>query len=72
MRLQEVIGSAISRAGVIRVRSALNPFLWCFVWSLAFLVASYFLKDDPVTRYVCLGLAALPMLVTLAVGFSSR
>jgi hypothetical protein len=68
MRIEDVIGSAISRAGVVRVRSALNPFLWCFVWTVAFLVAGYFLKDDPVTKYVCLGFAVLPLLVALAVG----
>ncbi len=68
MRIEDVIGSAISRAGVVRVRSALNPFLWCFVWTVAFLIATYFLRDDPITRYACLGLAALPLLVALAVG----
>jgi hypothetical protein len=68
MRLEDVIGRAVSRAGVVRVRSALNPFLWCFVWTLAFLVATYLLRDDPMTKYVCLGLAALPLLMTMAIG----
>lgn len=68
MSLEDVIGKAISRAGVVRVRSALNSFLWCFLWTLALLVATYFLKDDLVAKYVCLGLAALPLLVTLSVG----
>jgi len=68
MRIEDVIGSAISRAGVVRVRSALNPFLWCFVFTVAFLFAAYFLRDDPVTKYGCLALAALPLAVALGVG----
>jgi hypothetical protein len=68
MRIEDVIGSAISRAGVVRVRSALNPFLWRFVWTLAFLVATYFLRDDAVTRYACLSLAALPLVTALTIG----
>jgi len=68
MRIDDVIRSAISRAGVVRVRSALNPFLWCFVWTVAFLVATYFLRDDPASRYACLAFAALPLATTLAVG----
>jgi hypothetical protein len=68
VRIEEIIGSAISRAGVIHVRSALNPFLWSFVWTVAFLLATYALRDDPPTRYICLGLAALPLLVTMAIG----
>jgi hypothetical protein len=68
MSIDDIIRSAISRAGVVRVRSALNPFLWCFVWTVAFLVATYFLRDDAVTKYACLWLAALPLLITLSVG----
>jgi len=68
MRIEDVIRSAISRAGVVRVRSALNPFLWCFVWTVAFLIATYFLKDDPIKSYACLCLAALPLLIALSVG----
>jgi hypothetical protein len=68
MRIDDVIRSAISRAGVVRVRSALNPFLWCFVWTVAFLIATYFLRDDSVTRYACLACAVLPLATTLTVG----
>jgi hypothetical protein len=68
MKLEEVIKSAISRAGVVRVRSALNPFLWCFVWTVAFLVAMCFAGDDPVARHVCLGLAAVPLVTTMGIG----
>lgn len=68
MKLDEVISSAISRAGVIHVRNALNPFLWSFVWTLVLLVFMYLMRDDPLVKYICLGLAALPLLVTLAVG----
>jgi hypothetical protein len=68
MSIEDVIGNAFSRVGVVRVRSALNPFLWCFVWTLAFLIAAYFMRGDAVARYACLGFAAFPLAVTLAVG----
>ena len=68
MSLDEVVKSAISRAGVVRVRSALNPFLWCFVWTIIFAVLTYLLRDDAISKFVCLGMAALPEVVALSVG----
>ena len=74
MKLDEVMRIAISRAGVVRVRSALNPFLWTFVWSVVFVLAAYAFKTDPIATYGCLILAALPLLVALGVGifFAAR
>ncbi len=58
----------MSRAGVVRVQSALNPFLWGFAWSVVFAVLSYLFRDDAPVKYICLGLAALPELTAFAVG----
>jgi hypothetical protein len=66
--LEEILNSAISRSGVIRVRSALNPFLWALVWSVLFAFLAYLFRDDTATRFLCIGLSALPMFVALAVG----
>ncbi len=65
---EELIRIAISRAGIVRVRNALNPFLWGFVWSVVFAVLTYIFKDDAVMKYMCLLLAAAPMFVALGVG----
>ncbi len=68
MILEEVIRSAVSRAGIVRVRSVLNPFLWTFVWSVVFAVLTYLFRDDTAMKYVCLVLTALPLLTVLAIG----
>ena len=68
MILDEVVRSAFSRAGVVRVRSAMNPFLWAVVWSIAFGTFAYMFRDDLAAKYFCLLLAALPELVALSVG----
>ena len=68
MILDEVVRSAISRAGIVRVRSALNPFLWMIAWSAIFGTLTFLLRDDAVLKYSCFALAALPELVALAVG----
>ena len=68
MNLGDLFGSAISRAGVVRVRNALNPFLWMTaVCSVPFLAAAV-LSHDPVVSYACLAVAALSVIVKLAVG----
>ncbi len=65
MSLDEVVRSAFSRAGVVRVRNALNPFLWTIPWTVIFLVAAYVFGDDPYSKYGLLIVATLPLLVTL-------
>jgi len=66
--LDKVVRRALSRAGVVRVRSALNPFLWSVVWSIVFGVFAIVFRDDALAKYFCLVLAALPELAALAVG----
>jgi len=66
--LEEVVRSAVSRAGVVRVRNVLNPFLWGFVWSIVFAVLTYLFRDDAVMKYICLALSATPMLTALGIG----
>jgi len=68
MILDEVVRSAVSRAGIVRVRNVLNPFLWGFVWSVIFAVLTYLFKNDPGMKYACLVLAAAPMVTALAIG----
>ncbi|HKH80341.1 MAG TPA: hypothetical protein VKA03_01785 [Methylovirgula sp.] len=68
MSIEELIKSGISRVGVVHVRSALNPFLWSFVWSLLFLGFAVVFREDQVIKYLLLALAAVPMVVTMAVG----
>jgi hypothetical protein len=68
MNLGDIFGSAISRAGVVRVRNALNPLLWTTaVCSVSFLVAAL-VSHDPVVSYSCVAVAALSVIVTLGVG----
>lgn len=68
MSLEELIRSGMSRIGVVRVRSALNPFLWSLAWSLVFLSFAVALKDDKVAEYILVALAAIPMVVSMGIG----
>ena len=68
MALEEIMKSAISRAGIVHVENALNPFLWAFAWSALFAVVAYLFKDDVVIKYISVMLAALPELIALGVG----
>jgi hypothetical protein len=66
MNLEEAIKSWSSRAGVVRVRSALNPILWTMAVALPlFLLAAYFFRDDPLAKWVLLTLAASSFLLTI-------
>jgi hypothetical protein len=70
VRVDEVIRSAIERAGVIRVRNAMNPMLWLSSAStIIFLFAAYMFRDDPVLKYGFASLGALPILASLAAYF---
>lgn len=68
MSLDQLIRSTISRVGVVHVRSALNPFLWSFTWSIVFLSFAVVFPEDRVARWVLLCAALLPMIVTMAIG----
>lgn len=66
MNLEEAIKSWSSRAGIVRVRSALNPMLWTMAVALPlFLLAAYFFRDDFLAKWVLLALAAISFLVTI-------
>ena len=70
MRVDEVVKSAIDRAGVIRVRNAMNPMLWLSsVSAIIFLVAAYMFRDDTVLKYSFALLGALPILASVAAYF---
>lgn len=67
MSLDELVRSATSRAGIVRVRNVLNPLLWlCAVTTPTSLVFAYLLGDDAVLRYALVGLGSLPVAVGLA------
>ena len=70
MSLNEIVRSSISRAGVIRVRNALNPLLWLSAVGPALSwTASYLLRDDLVLRYAFAALGALPILSAILTYF---
>ncbi len=68
MNVREFIGVRMSRGRIVRVRGALTPFLWSFLWSVAFLGFAVVFREDRVITYLLLSLAAVPMLVTMSVG----
>jgi len=66
--VEQLIKSGFSRVGIVHVRSALNPFLWSFSWSLIFLGFAAVFREDPLAKYMLLCLAAVPMFVTMVIG----
>ena len=70
MRVDEVIRSAIDRAGVIRVRNAMNPLLWLSPISATICwTAAYVFREDQILKYGFAGLGALPILASLVAYF---
>jgi phosphate/sulfate permease len=70
VRVDEVIRSAISRAGVIRVKNAMNPLLWLSPISATICwIAAYVFRDDPILKYAFAGLGALPIIASLVAYF---
>ena len=70
MRVDEVVRSAISRAGVIRVRNAMNPLLWLSPTSaIISWIAAYVFRDDLVLKYAFACLGGLPILASIAAYF---
>ena len=66
MSLDELIRSATSRAGVVRVRNVLNPILWlCAVTTPCCFLLPYILGSDAVLRYALASLGSLPVGVGL-------
>ncbi|MGJ0451929.1 MAG: hypothetical protein ACR65T_01665 [Methylocystis sp.] len=66
MRPGDAIGNFTSRAGIVRVRNALNPMLWttAVVFPTS-LLAAYFFRDDVVLKYALAAFGAIPVLVTI-------
>jgi hypothetical protein len=63
--LHEAIKSWTSRAGVVRVRNALNPLLWAAgVLTPMSWIAAYAFRDDAILKYVLVAFGALPGLAT--------
>ena len=70
MRVDEVVRSAIDRAGVIRVRNAMNPLLWLSPISATICwIAAYVFRDDPILKYGFAGLGGLPILASVVAYF---
>jgi hypothetical protein len=70
MRVDEVIKSAIDRAGVIRVRNAMNPLLWLSPISATICwIAAFIFRDDQVLKYALVVLGALPIIASLVAYF---
>jgi hypothetical protein len=66
----EVIRSAIDRAGVIRVRNAMNPLLWLSPISATICwIAAFIFRDDQVLKYALVVLGALPIIASLVAYF---
>jgi hypothetical protein len=66
MKLDEIIRTGLSRVDTIRVvRTAINPLLWLvgLTTPIAFILAA--IIGDQMIRFVLLGFAAVPVLVTL-------
>ncbi|BDV33605.1 hypothetical protein SS37A_11340 [Methylocystis iwaonis] len=70
MKPGDAIGSFTSRAGVVRVRNALNPMLWttAVVFPTS-LLAAYFFRDDDILKYALAAFGAFPVLVTIIAYF---
>jgi hypothetical protein len=67
MRLDETVRSWTARAGIVRVRNALNPLLWTMaaITPTSF-VAAHVFRDDSFLKYGFSVLGASPVVVTLA------
>ena len=70
MSVDEVTKSAISRAGVIRVRNAMNPLLWLSPTSATICwIVAYIFRDDAILKYGLVGLGALPLVASIVAYF---
>jgi hypothetical protein len=70
MKVDEVVKSAASRAGVIRVQNALNPLLWVLAISTPICwIAAYMFRGDPVLKYSFSVLGALPVVGSIVAYF---
>lgn len=66
MKLDDAIRSWTSRAGVVRVRNALNPLLWMTALVVpTSLLAAYLFRDDPILKYGLFVLGASSVIATL-------
>jgi len=66
MSPDDPVRSWVSRAGVVRVRNALNPLLWSMsIGTPMCWVAAYFFREDAILKYGFASLGAIPILGTL-------
>jgi hypothetical protein len=66
VKIDEVIRSAVSRAGVVRVRNAMNPLLWILAISAPICwVFAYVFREDSILKYGFAGLGALPIVASI-------
>jgi hypothetical protein len=60
-------GNLVSRAGIVRVRNALNPLLWATATMFpAGVGAAYLFRDDAALKYALLAFGASPGVLMLA------
>jgi hypothetical protein len=70
MSVDEIVRSAISRAGVVRVRNAMNPLLWLSPVSATICwISAYMFPDDSILKYGFAGLGALPIVASIVAHF---
>lgn len=70
MRLERAIGAWMSRLGMARIKTALNPLLWlCGLFTPIAGVLVYLLRDYAVFPYVFMVALCLPMLAILVAFF---
>jgi hypothetical protein len=70
MKVDEVIKSAFSRVGIVRVRNALNSLLWLSLICLSIAPGfAYLFRDDAILEYGFAAIAVAPILGSLIAYF---
>lgn len=69
MKLDEIIKTGLSRADTIKVRTAINPLLWLVGLTLPLCLVTAVVIADQIVRLVLLGLAAVPIIITIIAYF---
>lgn len=65
--LSEMLSTLAARSNAVRVRSALNPILWLSGVFCLPSVGGAVLSEDPIVRYVCLGVFVLTLFSAMGV-----
>jgi hypothetical protein len=69
MKFDEIIKTGLSRADTIKVRTAINPLLWLVGLTLPLCLMTAVVIADQIVRLVLLGLAAIPIIITIIAYF---